>query len=185
MNGTTGRRVTAALCAATLVITACSGEPHDRVSALDEAPARELVGVWDVTLRLDRPLTLAPIDNGSSREVAGTITLLEDHFGRPSYPQLTVPTHTGAYDVDFRPFGVNVRNSVDAPIVVARTGHDTSGAAALSLADSVFIVLNPGTSRYAVLLVGRLAGDTIAGIWSAESFLGGGGVFVLRRRSTH
>jgi hypothetical protein len=46
----------------------------------------------------------------------------------------------------------------------------------------MYIVLNPETPRYAVRLSGTFDANTATGTWIAESFLGGGGTFVMRRR---
>lgn len=107
----------------------------------------------------------------------------EDHLWRATYPQMSAPTHAGAYDVDLRAFDFPVRDAGESPVAIARTVHDSSHSPTNAHADSVYIVLNPGTSRYALMLRGTFAGDSVAGMWSAESFPGGGGTFVFYRRA--
>ena len=177
-------RIVAAVLLMLCVASACRSNGAERQRAMDDAPARRLVGVWDVTLHLDRALTLTSHAKTVPRDVAGTITLVEDHFGRATYPQMSAPTHAGAYDVDFRIFDFQARDAADAPIAVARTTHDSSTSLNRTHADSAYIVLNPGTSRYALMLAGAFTGDSIAGVWSVESFLGGGGTFALHRHMT-
>jgi hypothetical protein len=65
--------------------------------------------------------------------------------------------------------------------VVARTLPITSPTAA-AIRDSVYIVINPETPAHALHMAGMFVGDSVTGEWVAESFLGGGGTFILRRR---
>lgn len=162
-----------------LLAAACSTRDADRQRALDDLPARHLIGQWNATLLLERPLTLSHPSSPMPSNVSGSITLLEDHYGRITYPQMASPTHAGVYDLDLHALGLPDRGTTDAPVAVARTTRLTGTAAP----DSVNIVLNPGGSRYALLLRGRIMGDSIVGTWQAESFLDGGGSFVLHRRN--
>ena len=43
--------------------------------------------------------------------------------------------------------------------------------------------MNPETPRHFFRLAATFHGDSVTGTWIAESFVGGGGTFTLRRRS--
>ncbi len=83
--------------------------------------------------------------------------------------------------INFRELGFPPTEAGAIPLAIARTVGDSTAPQATSV-DSLYIVFNPGTSRYALLLSGRSNGDSVVGTWTTESFLGGGGTFVLRRR---
>ncbi|MEP6621119.1 MAG: hypothetical protein ABJE47_17465 [bacterium] len=177
----TGRRAIVLAMIAALFGAACSDDAAQRQHALEAAPALHLIGTWDVTLRLERPITLVSDAKDLPRNIDGTITLLEFHSERLSFPQMDAPTHTGVYDMDIRALGFQPSNGDAAPLVIARTTAYEHASPQAVNADSLHIVLNPGPSRYAVLLNGVFRGDSIVGTWHAESFLGGGGTFLLRR----
>jgi hypothetical protein len=138
-----------------------------RSRVLDAAEARHLVGVWDVSFRLD-PATSVTIHAVSALPVTGTLVFAEDHYGRVTSAELSEPTHDGVYDVDFRPFGFSSRDADAIPVAVARVAPRSTG-------DSLYVVLSPGNSRFAVRMEGALAGDSAAGRWRAAAFSAGGG----------
>lgn len=166
---------------------ACNGDSTLRRQALAAAPARRLVGTWDATFWLDRPVTLAMDRRTLPRHVAGSIAFIEQAAGDRSVEELSDLTHVGVYDIDFRSFGIHPEGVSGIPGVVARTA--THGAAAptdttIRGPDSVSIVLDPGT-RYPLRLFGTFIADTISGVWTTAQALGGGGRFsLLRHRST-
>lgn len=149
---------------------ACTKSNDDRSRELAGAPAQRLVGVWTVAFHLDRPMMLARTP--TRRDVSGTIALIENHSGSPSFAVLPAALHQGTFDIDFTPFGFDPRERGDMPTAVGRTA-----------ADSVEIVLAPEAAHITVLMHGRLSGDSISGTWTALSHTaGGGGQFVMRRR---
>jgi hypothetical protein len=91
------------------------------------------------------------------------------------------PTNISIYEIALRSLGFPPLDGDVIPSVAART-LPTSGSTA-SARDSVYMVLNPETPRYALHLPGKIAGDNASGVWVAESFLGGGGRFALRWRA--
>ena len=162
-----------------LAITlACGGEsaPPDRV--VNETLAGRLAGIWDVTLRLERPLSLSTDSRSLPRTVAGTMAILEGHSGQHSFEQMNGATHVGVYDVDLGALGFP---SMDADIIPAVAAHVVAEPPA-SGHDSVHMLMNPETPHHFLRLTGTVSGDSIHGAWIAESFLGGGGTFVMLRR---
>ena len=109
--------------------------------------------------------------------MTGTLVFAADRYGRIAAAELADPTNDGAYDLDFRPFGFSSRARSEVPTVVAR-------AAATRVGDSIYVVLSPGTTRFAVRMAGLLAADSAAGSWTATAFSPGGGTgrFTMRRQ---
>lgn len=126
-----------------------------------EALGRRLAGTWDVRLELtDAPLRRAP----RMASVRGSMAFLESRWlaGRSDY---------GTYDIDFRPFGFDPRDAGETPTATASAAND-SLAISLGRADGV-----------AVIMRGRMVGDSIVGSWrmSRGRAGGSGGHFVMRR----
>jgi hypothetical protein len=171
-----------------LVALGCHGDSAERNRALEKDAARRLVGAWDATLWLERPVTLATARRTLPRSVAGSLAFLEEHYGDYSPDDLRDATHVGVYEIDFRSFGFQVGGTDAPPIAIARTADRVTttspGAAADAGPDSVTIVLAPGTSEYPCRLTGVFIADSITGIWTAGQLLGGGGRFSLRRHRT-
>lgn len=176
------------LILALVVASACRRDSsRQRRAALETTPARRLVGVWDATLWLDRPIAPGTDPRNPPRHVVGSMAFLEDHVGSVSSEELRGSTHVGVYDIDFRPVGFQPRGPDGFPDMIARTvarptGQSTAGAAAPS--DSVSIVLDPGSSRFPLRLQGMMTADSISGTWTAGQALGGGGHFSLHRHQT-
>ncbi|MEP6729403.1 MAG: hypothetical protein ABJE10_02140 [bacterium] len=158
------------------VAVACGSGAEKRTRALDDAAARRLIGAWDVTLWLDRPVSMAATSQPLPVRVSGTMAFVENHYDQPSFPELEAPTHSGVYDVNLSVFGVPPHDDGGAT-VIARAARNTVGGQR----DSVFIVMNPG-QRTALLLRGTFERDSVVGAWTSESLVGGGGRFVLVRR---
>jgi hypothetical protein len=161
---------------ALLMTTACGTDAGQRSRALDAAAARRLIGAWDVTLWLDRPITMASSPRVLPFRVSGTMAFVEDHYEQPSFPQLKAPTHSGVYDIDLSALGLPAPGE-DAPAAIARAASNGDGQR-----DSVVMVINPGRSGPALLFRGAFDADSVVGVWISESLLGGGGRFVLARR---
>jgi len=171
-----------------LLALGCQGDSGERRRALEEAPAKHLVGVWDATFWLDRPISLGAAARNPPRSITGLMALVEDHQDQVSSEDLSDPTHVGVYDIDFSSFGFQPGDTHSIPVAVARTtARRTVGpgqTAPGSERDSVTIVLDPGTSRYPCRLTGAFSADSITGVWTAGQALGGGGRFLLTRRRT-
>ena len=155
-----------------LALAAC-GTAHERQALADTLPAARLVGAWHVRFHLQTPLTGR--DTAGAPEVHGTLALVQDRWVR-NVPPLSGLTHTGSYDVDFRPFGFETRDAGEVPRAVARVASH----------DSVQVVLDPGDGQLPVVLRGTWTGDSITGAWALEpperAVGGGGGRFVMTPR---
>lgn len=165
---------------AVLLLTgaACKRMSSYRLQAVEAAPARRLVGVWNVTFTLDPAFR---VRGGMDRPLRGTLALIQDHYGGVSYPQLSTPLHYGVYDIDFRRFGFDPRDRGAVPIAVASVSTDSSDGRATPV-DRVHVVLDPGEAQMAITLDGTLAADSAAGTWAVDSrTASGGGTFVMVR----
>lgn len=161
-----------ALAGAVMIACGQAEEP----SAARIAIARRLVGTWDATFWLDSERTISTYVHATA-PIAGTIVFALDHYGRIDAPELSAPTNDGLYDADFRPFGFSTRDDGTVPVVVARIVPRTMG-------DSIYVVLSPGRTRFAVRMAGQLTDDSVVGDWRASAFSAGGGAghFSMRRR---
>lgn len=171
------RRLISSLLAL-LICAGCGGDSSGTGRAIDETVASRLVGTWDLTLSLERPLSLSTDAHTLPRHTTGTVALLEASAEHLSYEGMTGPTHMGVFHVDMSSLGFPARETDGIPDLVARV-VDTPP---MRGRDSVYMLLNPEMPRYAVQLTGTFDAQGITGVWVAESFLGGGGTFVMRRR---
>lgn len=165
---------------------ACQRNPAQRSDALGTAPAQRLVGVWDATFWLDRPVDVLPGSSFKPLRITGTIAFVEDHAGRLSPEALPEPTHLGIYDIDFRPLGFEPRTAAGFPVAVARTSagvNPQTDPTAPARIDSVSIAFDPGSSVYPLRVLGTITLDSVSGQWTAGQSLSGGGRFVLLRHS--
>lgn len=162
------------------LLCACrGGDGAQRSRVVDESAARRLAGTWTVSFAADSLAT--PALSAAGAVVAGTLILTAEQHGAPDVDELRGITDDGVYDLDFRPFGFTSGTpAVLVARVVAGAGEVGKGASA----DSVYLVLSPGTPRFAVRMAGIVAADGAAGVWSASAFSmgGGAGTFVMRRR---
>jgi hypothetical protein len=175
----TFRRITTPALALLAALGCSNGSAHTQ--AVDESVAGRLVGTWDITFVLERPLSLSTDARKLPRSVAGTLALLERGTEPLSFEQMSAPTHMGVFHVDIGALGFPP-SETGVPDLVARVVASSQRSTAAQERDSVYIVLNPETPRYAVRLSGRFDAHDATGTWIAESFLGGGGTFVMRRR---
>ena len=129
-----------------------------------------LDGRWAMVLRLEEPIQL--LGDTAAGPVRGELSLIDNRAVRSAPGLAGRPTHYGVYAADFAPFGF-----------AAGVGRVPTAVARLLGADSVEIALDPEGER-AVVLAGRLAGDSVAGHWSYEwgRTTGAAGRFVMRRR---
>jgi hypothetical protein len=155
----------------------CGGDGPQRRQVMDDTSAARLTGTWDITLRLERPMTFSTNPKTLPRNVRGTVAFLEDHDAPASLADLNGPTHTGVYDIDLDSLEMPVWSAGGVHGLVAKIG------ALLARPDSLFLVLNPESPGHFVRLSGVLVDGSGSGTWVAESPLGGGGTFTLRRRA--
>lgn len=156
--------------ALTVGALACQQANANRAHDLATSPAQRLVGVWDVQFHLDRPLQI--VAPPSTRDVRGTVALIENHLGNASFRELPKALNYGVYDVDFKPIGFDPHVVGGVPTAVAR-----------ATSDSVEMVLSPGSDHMAIVMHGRFTADSVTGAWSVDlRAAGGGGHFVMRRQ---
>ena len=141
------------------------------------ASAETLDGAWDITLRLERPLSFVDDEQPMPRSVKGRISLLDDRYGSQQYRRTGTLAFVGVYDMNVVALGLPAPGIGAIPGVVAQRAH----AVQVASADSLFLVMNPEFPRHSLRLSGVISGDTASGIWMAESPLGGGGSFALKR----
>lgn len=161
-----------ALCALP-VLLACAGDLGQQRPALDSSHAGKLTGTWDITLQLERPMSLRT-PAGLPRQVSGSLALLEDRHAERSFAAMKDPTHIGVYDIaldslELPPWDAGLVPGVAARVVPAESGRD-----------SIYILVNPETPGHMLRLSGIFADDGAKGTWVADSPLGGGGTFTLR-----
>jgi hypothetical protein len=174
-----GRRAVASI--ATLLVALGCGDTA-RKPAIDESVANRLVGTWDLMLVLERPLSLQTDKKSLPSDLPGTMAFLEVGKEAPSFEGMSAPTHLGTYRVDMGSLGFPPREGESVPSLAARVVGLPHHGGPMGMRDSVYIVFNPETPRFSVLLSGTFDANAGSGVWSAESFLGGGGTFVMRRR---
>jgi hypothetical protein len=167
---------------ALLVTVGCERDTAQRKTAADDLARAGIDGTWEITFRLERPLSLSTDAKALPRSVTGTLVLLEDHDPPHSFEQIQRPTHIGVYEVDMNSLGFPPHDKDVIPGVAARIMVSAVGSSPAGRRDSVHMVLDPETPRRSVRLSGTFDGTGVSGDWIAESFLGGGGTFTLRRR---
>jgi hypothetical protein len=160
-----------------LAILGCEGDAPPRSQAVDDTSAARLAGTWDITLRLERPMSFSTNLKMLPRSVNGTMAFVEDHHARVSLADLSGLTHTGVYDIRLDSLELPRWNSDRLRAVMARL---RSGVAP---PDSLFLVLNPESPGHFIVLSGELDDGIASGTWVADSPLSGGGTFTLRRRA--
>ena len=177
------RRVRSATAARAVILPAlvltlgCWGDPPHRRRVIEDTSERQLAGTWSLTLQLDRPMSFSTDAKSLPRRVTGTVALLEDHSAQLSFAEMKSPTHIGVYDIDLDSLELAPWESGIVPSLVARAVFGAAGS------DSLYIVINPETPGHSLRLSGVLASGGATGVWIAESPFGGGGTFLLRRKS--
>ena len=167
---------------AVFALSACDSRTRERSPVTDPTSSARINGVWQMDLRMERPMSFATDGQSLPRSVGGTLALLENHVGPVAGENMSAATHTGVYDLDLAAIGLPAAEGRNVPGVAAGIVHvdrATSGGAA---GDSIFLLLNPDTPARVIRLTGVIADDVVRGAWVAQSPLGGGGTFVLRRR---
>lgn len=149
---------------------------NDR-SALDrqaQAPrTRRLIGTWDASFHLERPLVIGSDSGSMKQHVQGELAFLANRSVNRAYPTMKSPSAYGAFDVDFTPFGFDARSDDETPVA----------AAGWLSTDSLEIILGDPHSDITVRMRGLVTGDSIAGSWRVlvSRTGGGGGRFVMVR----
>lgn len=142
-------------------------------------PPHRLDGAWTLDLHVERPMSLSYRRVTLPFTVGGTMMLMTNESADVSFESVAVPTQIGVYALQLDSLGLVSWPRDDVPTVAAReVALDSSPATSR---DSVLIVLNPVTPGRMLRLNGRLVDGMIRGTWAAESPLGGGGTFEMRR----
>ena len=152
-----------------LAITACGAGSPERRFALETQPPKNLVGVWDAQLSLDRPYQLE-LHEPAVKQICGTIGFVVNHYASSGSRAADDSKHVGVYDLDLSLLGLNWLGDDSFPTAVA-TSVDDYRASVGGVSDSVAIVLNPGT-RERIVLLGRYSIGEIRGRWTAQSSRG-------------
>lgn len=176
------RRVSVMLLLATVGVGACdSVDAAQREHLLDTPAVQRVVGVWAVSIRADSQVMTNVHARG--RTITGTMAFTVNHHGPRDILELSGVTHQGVHDLDFVPFGW-ASGTIDAPAVaVARVVPASADGGRANQPDSIYVVMSPGTTQFAVRMTGLVNADSAWGVWSASSFSAGGGAgsFVMRR----
>lgn len=143
-------------------------------------PNRHLEGTWALSLRLERAMSLSNTPSTIPFVLRGTLTMMTNERADVSLASIAQPTQIGVYALRLDSLGLLPWQSGDVPTVAAR--EITAGSSAVAR-DSIVIVLNPGMPTRLIHLTGVLVRDVVRGQWTAESPLGGGGTFEMRRAS--
>lgn len=180
-------RIAFTRCAFPLLVlvaaSACESRTKDRPAVIHQASAHRLDGVWRMDLRIERPMSFSADGKSLPRSVEGTVALLENRVGRVAADDMKRVTHTGVYDLDLAAMGLPAAEGGIVPSVAARITRAERSTAGAPAGDSLILVLNPDMPARAIRLSGVIADGVVSGDWVAESPLGGGGRFVLRRRT--
>ena len=164
------RRSRLALVATMLIACNDYGGADREARAVD---TRQLVGTWDAHFYLERPLVVGSDSESTKQPVRGELAFLANRSVGQVYPMMESPSANGAFDVDFRPFGFDVRSGGETPVA-------TAGWLGT---DSLEIILGNPDSDITVRMRGKIAGDSIAGTWRVllSRTGGGGGRFLMVR----
>lgn len=159
-----------------LALACGGGERGNRVAA-DSRAAPSLVGAWDVRLSLTHPYPLG-LSQPAARRICGTIGFVENH--RDTGPNTDRTPNLGVYDLDLSQLGLDWLGENFFPTAVASEPHGPQVRTNPSRADSVKIVLNPGSTER-IVLRGHYDPAGIDGDWVAQSARGTAtGSFSLR-----
>lgn len=138
--------------------------------------AAKLSGVWDITLELDTPLSFRTKAGRLPRQLTGQVAFLDDRLADRTFAAMRNPTNVGVYDIALDSLELPPWDARLVPGLAARVVPMESGR------DSIYMVVNPETPGHTLRLWGVFVDDGAKGMWVADSPLGGGGIFMLRRR---
>lgn len=171
-----GRVVIAGLL---MMLGACGGAGARRSDA-ERIGSGRLDGMWELTLRLDRRMSLSSTPATLPFTARGTVTMLANDRSDVSFASMAEPTEIGVYALRLDSLGLPSWQQGEVPTLAARERPSVVRTSVVR-GDSILIVLNPGTPARVVRLAGVFADNVIRGEWTAASPLGGGGAFVMRR----
>ena len=175
------RRAARACVAAILLVTSAACEARGaRRSEVASPPTRRLDGAWELTMRLDRRMSLSATPATLPFTLRGTVTMMTNENVGASFAPIAAPTAIGVYAIRMDSLGLSSPLDGDVPTLAARERLQRATPAGATR-DSVLIVLNPASPTRLVRFVGALGGAVIRGEWTAESPLGGGGTFEMHR----
>ena len=161
-----------------IVLVACSEGRSANISGEDPA-AGKLVGVWDATMKVERPYPLQ-LRPSQVTAIRGTLGLIENGTRTASAEDAASATQLGVYDLPLSQIGLEWNGTAAFPAATASITGPTTYASPASGSDSVRIVLNPG-SEERIILSGRYEPDGIQGTWTAQSARGSAnGSFSMR-----
>lgn len=168
---------------ALFTLNACHARTRERTSVTDQTSSARIDGVWQMDLRIERPMSFSADGKSLPRSVGGTLALLKNRVGPAVAADIMkAATHTGVYDLDLVAIGLPAAEGGNVPSVAARIVRADRPTSSGAAGDSIILLLNPDLPARAIRLSGVIADDVVRGVWVAESPLGGGGSFVLRRR---
>jgi hypothetical protein len=176
-------------CAAALLVAAIGchhADVEDRDRILSHADAARLVGAWNVTIVLERPLTILA-DTSAIRPVTGSIAFTENRQGDLEVESFGLVTHLGVSDLDLHSFSLPLGHDDRERLVIARTAPivRVRGTGTSVAKDSVSILIQTADEQLNVILAGILTGDTVVGRWTAEHLRNeAAGRFVMSRRTS-
>lgn len=172
------RQFVTCVAAALLLASSACGRNARRRSDSGQLPTRRLDGSWALSLRLDRRMSLSGIPASLPFTLHGTVTLMANDRSDVSFASIAEPTEIGVYALRLDSLGLASWQEGEMPTLAAR---ETAPSSSVATGDSIVIVLNPGVPTRLVRLAGVFTSDVVRGEWTAESPLGGGGTFDLRR----
>ena len=172
------RKLAVILLGVVMLLASACGEVRSTVQDVPGATAAHLSGTWDLSLRVERPMSLSHTPATPPFTVRGTVMLMATSRHDLSFASMRAPTQIGVYELALDSLGLLEWNAGVIPAVAARAVPTSANA---GMADSVFMVLNPGVPEREIRLTGVFTGEDVRGVWTAASPLGGGGSFVLQR----
>ena len=125
-RSTRNARVTIVTLCVLPILLACSGDGRHQRAAIDPSHAGLLTGTWDITLQLERPMSLRTTAAELPHHVTGSVALLEDRQAERSFAAMKDPTHIGVYDIaldslELPPWDAGVVPGLAAPLIFELT----------------------------------------------------------------
>jgi len=155
------------------------GEGRSANRAGEDPAAGKLVGVWDATMKVERPYPLQ-LRPSQVTAICGAIGLIENGTKSASVEDIASATQLGVYDLPLSQIGLEWSGKAAFPAATASMTSSVTDASPASGSDSVRIVLNPG-SEERIILSGRYGSGGIQGTWTARSARGtANGSFSMR-----
>jgi len=161
-----------------IILVACS-EGRSASAGRDAPAAGKLVGVWDATMKVERPYPLQ-LQPSQVTAICGAIGLIENGTRSASAEDVASATQLGVYDLPLSQIGLEWSGKAAFPAAAASITGPATDTSPASGSDSVRILLNPG-SEERIILSGRYESGGIQGTWTAQSARGtANGSFSMR-----